>query len=191
MQGKATNPMSKALVPDLSSIPAYVEGDDMEDHLEKFVFYGQLRPGMQVLIKALAEDLVSHTVRTNQQLADALGIGERTVRRYKTDEDFAVAMGFIMAHLTASNANEIIAEIWKCLKNGSWNAGKFLLELCGVYVAKHQTQNVNLNYNQQLPEQSMTFDEALDETLIALGNQGLSANQIVERYEQLRASGAF
>lgn len=181
----------KALVPDLTSAPIFDPNDDMEEYLNKFVHYARLRPGMKQLIKAYAEDLVSGTVRTDAQIAGTIGVAERTVVRYKADPDFALATGFIMAQLTASDAHQIIAKIRKCLDNGSWNAGKFLLELGGVYVEKHQTQNVNVNYNQPMVEEAMSFDEALDETLIALGAQGLSANQIVERYEQLRASGAF
>lgn len=186
---------SKALVPDLTEIPAFISGDDLDDDLDgylaKFVLYSNLRPAQRMLIKAYAEDLVTGKRRTDKKISKDTGIPGRTMLRFKSDPDFALANGFIMAHLTASDAGQIIADIRKCLANGSWNAGKFLLEMSGVYVQKLQVQSQNVNYNQTIQAPVQSFDEAVDELLISLGNQGWSANQIVERYEALRAAGAF
>jgi len=176
--------------PDVLDPDDFDSEDEMEAYLEKFVHYSRLNKRHRMLIKAYAEDLAAGKPRSDAQIAEELGIGLKTIRTYKTDPDFAQACGFIMANITASNTPQIISKIHEIGNEGSWNALKFLLELSGVYTQKLQTQNVNVNVNQTRPS-TKSFDEALDELLIALGAAGWSAAMIVERYNTLRAQGAW
>jgi hypothetical protein len=171
-----------------SIVPTNVE--ETEDYLKNFVHYAMLKPKQQLLLKLKAEDLVIGKARTTREICEEIQISERQVYRYYLDPAFTEAAGFILANLTAGKALMYIHWIEAAAKEGKWQAARFLLQLGGVYTEKLMTQNLNMNMNttRQTPQ---SFDEALDDLLITLGEQGWSANQIVERFNRLRSEGAF
>ena len=142
---------------------------------------------IQVLGK-LALNMVSGNIQSDVDLAGDLGIHRDTVGNYRRNPHFAACLALLMRTLAQGTADKALSNLMK-LSEKDTKATEIWLRIAKVFDPVQKTFNVNA----QLPlqDQARTLEAVIDEFLINLGSAGYPIEKIVERFNELRAEGAF
>jgi len=171
-------------------VPEIIDEDDMDALSNTFQQFAHLPPKRLAVLMQIGRDLVSETPRSDSEIARVLGINRETVYNCRNDPQWSVALGILVVGIARGRSDLYLQWTEQSARKGSVGSLKLLWELTGLYIQKHKNLNVNVDATPiYLKDQS--FDNVIDEFIIALGGAGWSAQQIVSRYNELRSQGAW
>ena len=181
---------NKVIPPDFPEVANMTEAEEL---LSSFGEMSRLTNKQRAVLMAITEDMFleeGEKRRTNGQIAKACGVHIKSVDYMLANPRFNSALGMMMVAVVRGETHLYVGAMRKLALSGHFSATKFMLEYGGTYTKRSQveTKNLNVNMSRTAPED---YDAALDSLLITLGGQGYSANMIVDRYNRLKAEGAF
>ena len=159
-----------------------------QDLVEMCASVAQLTILQTKILMAMAENYLSSNNYTDQQIAENLGIHPNTINHFRRNPSAAKAMTAVILGLAGSKIDKYISGIEKAGEN-DWRAYELMLKVLGVYIPKQQSLNINTRLDS--PGQAGSLADVIDDFLIKLGAAGYPIEKLVERYQQLRAEGAF
>jgi hypothetical protein len=172
-------------------IPELKTNDDVEAFSVNFTQFGRLSNKHLAILIAIGQDLVSETPRSDVQIAEKLGIDRKTVAYARNTPDFASAMGIMVTGIARGKSDLYLRWTEKAAQDGKVGALKLLWQIAGLLIERKKNMNLNMDMEFSASEQPKSYLDVVDEFIIALGEAGWSGQMIVDRYEELRASGAW
>lgn len=158
-----------------------------ENLRENSSVFGELSAIESRIVVALCRNIASDGRKSQRQIARDLGTTEGTIIACRSRSAFTRAMGVLMRETVRGNTDNIIQNIYEHMQK-DWKAGEFLLKYSGEYVPSQQ--NLNISAKMTVPQYN-SRESATDAVLIKLGELGWTAERISDRFNQLRAEGAF
>jgi len=147
-----------------------------------------LTPLQQLVLKAIADNMLSDDHVTDAQIAINLGIARDTVLNARKNPAFGECLTVITRDIIRSQTDKTLLNIQKHSAK-DWKAGEFLLKYTGDYIPRSQSQNLNVNLSQSTVNRATTPTEMLDSILIQLIGLGVSADRVKERMLELQREG--
>ncbi len=102
--------------------------------------------------------------------------------------NFALALSVIIREVVRGHTDKLIETIYRHADK-DYKAAELLLKYTGEYVPSSQVLNIQARTPDTVEYGSER--DAVDDLLIYLGGLGYSSRRITERFEKLRAEGAF
>ena len=172
-------------------VPEINTPEDVENMSTAFAMYAGMNTKKLAVLMAIGQDLVSDSPRSDAQIAKDLGIQPHTVGRYRNDPQWSMALGTLVVGIARGRSDLYLQWTEKSAKEGKVSAQKLLWEISGIYIQRKKSMNMNIDMTLDTGNVPKTYTDAVDDFLIALGEAGWNAQQIVERFNALRASGAW
>ena len=175
----------------LPNVEPITSPDDL-DSLAGYCTFASLSDNQMIVLKALVENVLSEDIQTDLQISKNIGLSERTMRYYRADLGFTIALNTaVMGVLKGMTDIWIHRIIQMAEKKNDWRAYQFLLELAGVYIPKRQQLNVNVDANAASTGRFSSLDDALDSVLTRLGELGWTPDDVKARMVTLKSQGAW
>ena len=149
---------------------------------------GDLSPHRQRILVALCENMVSGNLRSDTEIAADLGIDRTTIWYARKNPAFGAALAILMRNLAQGMADKALTDLVKHSAN-SPKATEIWLRIAKVFDPVEKRLNVNASLTS--PGQAGSLQDIIDDFLIKLGAAGYPIEKLVERYQELRAEGAF
>lgn len=165
--------------------------EDAKDYLSSHVQFAQLSHKQLNLLVEIAADLTSDSHRSDTALARAAGVHRHSVRHWRSNPQFASALGVLVLGITRGRADVYLRWTEQAAKDGKVNALKLLWDLSGLYITRTRSENVNVNVTQPQPVRLDNVEQALEHVLISLGSKGVSLDRIISKWNELKTQGAF
>jgi hypothetical protein len=141
-----------------------------------------------VLLKAIAENIISEDPASDRQIAERLGVDRKTITRNRNNENFAQAMSVVVRDIVKGNTDQLISTLWKHGQK-NYKAIELLLKYSGLYTERHQSLTLHANVSQ--PTTFASSGDAINAFLTRLGELGWNSQRLAQRFEELRSEGAF
>ena len=149
---------------------------------------GNLSPHRQQILAAICENIVGGNLRSDTEIAADLGIDRTTIWYARKSDAFGAALAILMRNLAQGMADRALSDLIKHSDNNV-KATEIWLRIAKVFDPVEKRLNVNASLTG--PGQAGSLQDIIDDFLIKLGAAGYPVEKLVERYNQLRAEGAF
>ena len=172
-------------------VPQIQTAEEVEAVTNSFAHLPKMSSKKIAVLIAIGTDLVSDTPRSDVKIAEDVGIDRVTVASYRSDPAFGMALSTLVVGIARGRSDLYLRWTEQSAKDGKVAAQKLLWEISGIYIQRKKSMNMNIDMTLDTGNVPKTYTDAVDDFLIALGEAGWNAQQIVERFNSLRASGAW
>lgn len=177
---------------DQTRVVEYSSPDDMLEQLDDFdriaPLIVQLTRCQQMILNALAVNMLSNDHVTDTKIAETLGIARHTINNARKNPIFGQCLAIITRDIVRGQTDRTLSNIKKH-ESADWRASEFLLKYTGEYVPKSQSQNLNVNLSASQAMQAKTPTDLLDTICIQLIEMGISADRVKDRMIELQREG--
>lgn len=141
----------------------------------------------KILMK-LAENYLSDDTQTDADIARDMGIHKNTMGQFRRNPRAGRALTAVILALAGSKVDKYIAGIEKHGEK-DWRAYELMLKVLGVYIPKQQS--LNISAKMETEDSVGSFSDFIDEFCIKVGASGYPIQSVIERFQELKAEGAF
>jgi len=165
--------------------------ENIDEFLGQRAFVGLSQRQVGVL-KALIENFLSDTPRSDSAIARDLNVHHGSISRLRNTPTFAMAFNTAVFGALRGKMDRFILRIIDMAEaKNDWRVYKFILELAGLYVPKMQSLNVNVDVQSQSASQFASVEDVAETFIIRLGELGWTEEDFVNKYRELKAQQAF
>ena len=176
-----------------ANIPPAMTADDALDMITNYPQFARLSSHQRAILSATVSDYILEKPRTQEQMAEDLGISRSTIVKNLSHPGFGMALGMMMVAITRSKTNIYLRELEKTAMESIGHvkirALELLLKYGGTLTNKLQvdirSQTVNMS------SESASGLDSIDKFLITLGAKGWNKERLCARWDELKSQQAW